>query len=203
MALHNLDVEEKTRIAELYNAGKTVEEIACEFNVDFADMEVYCAKAFKPQKSRFEHLNDQIVNLEEDVEKARDKFENNLDDNSFAYSYTALLKEFRATIVSAQNLVKPEDQVDELIDLIVNPTMRSLVQMLTEELSRLKDELISQGMNEEQVLRASKLRLTAMGSHCRRIMTHMIQALNKYHGVQIQRTVVKAKPLLNETKTVH
>jgi len=197
----NLTEQQLEDVQRRYLAGTEPEKIACDYNVTFEDMHTHCTKCIKVAKSRFERLCGLIDGLADDVQMAQATYQSNPERADLAGAYAMMIREMRMTIESAQNLVKPEDQARELILIVLNPVMRTIVQMLTEEVSKLKEELISQGVtNDARATNICKARLAAMGQHLKRAMHDAVIAINKYYGVTVEETVHNAMPVLQDAE---
>jgi len=201
-----LDKDQLLQVATLKQNGCSYEQAACDLHVPYEDMEYHFNGCLGDPKSRFEHLTDLVNGISENMKIAEDVYQQNSDQADLAKAYTAMTKELRQTIVAAQNLVKPEDQVRELTEMVLAPMVRAMVFSLTDEVSKLRDELIAQGTPKDRADIATKARLTALGTHMKRSLREAMINLNKYYGVTAQQAVDVASPVLKQTEaktTIH
>lgn len=188
----NLTAKDLETIKSKVFARVDAEELACEFSVKFEDMRYHCTECIKLPTSRFEKLTTMIDNLVEDVETARFTYQGEPDDAELAGAYSALVRELRTTIETAQDLVKPEEQVSEIVDKILNPMVRGLVHNMTDELQKLRTELINQGVDEEMAGRICKARLQSLGQKTNRQFQECVEALSRYFGIDLKRSAEMA-----------
>jgi len=199
----NHDAATLQRIQAMYlEQGMEPEKIAVEYSIRYEDMRKHLVTCIEVKKSRFERLTALIDDLGENLEVSKLAYQSDTNRSDLAHAYTGMAQQLRMTIESAQSLVKPEDTVGELINLVLNPFIRQAVIATTEEISKLKDELVSQGANEEQVLRASKARLKAIAAHLRRATNSAVSNLNNYYGVTVQHKAVQFETQLADAEEV-
>jgi hypothetical protein len=163
------------------------EDIAVLFGVSFQDMQTHCTQCIKRPSSRFEKLMVLIENLVEDVDTARAAYQVDAENSELAQAYAALVRELRTTIESAQGLVKPDEQVTEIVDKVVNPLLLGLVHDATDEMGKFRNELLAQGVSEEIASRLCKSRLVAIGQRINRRLQEAVESLGSYLGVDSKR----------------
>jgi len=97
---------------------------------------------FNKHRSRYDRLRVLLDEVFEDIDLAREAFRDQPTFNNSA-SYQGLLREFRSTLTDLEHIQNAEELGDELIDLVINPLILRMTQIIASESGSLKEDLAS------------------------------------------------------------
>lgn len=177
-----LDVDLVDQIKQMYQSGHEPDDIGISLGIDFDSIRKHCKSCIKRPRSQQERYRELIEQLEEDLGHARTAMLKRDESPGLSQAYTAMVKEYRNALDKNEELTKPEDIVRDLIIQVVNPMLKETLKGLTEEVSKLRGELIAMGLPKDSVTRVLEEFFKNAAGRLKNTSGMAVNNMNSYFG---------------------
>jgi len=128
-------------ITKAWLDGQQPDTISRKFGIKLSIIETHITRCVvNKHRSRYDKLKLLLDNLFADIDIAR-KLWHAVGDKDTSASYQGLLHEFRGLLSDLQKVQSAEEQIDELVDLAINPLIVQLTKVIARESENLREEL--------------------------------------------------------------
>lgn len=183
-----LDLSAKIEL--LYAEGIDLHEISSRFNLTHEALVSHCTTCIKPPRSRAERCKDLIDELDDARATAYEAMIGaKRPSPGLQQGYARLAQEYRDALKEFEGLVKPEDIVRDVLLRVVNPIVRDLMKVHTEEIDQLRIQLEKLDLPHDTITKILEESFRRTIIKLKQAVEPAVANLSSYFGVKGQDTV--------------
>jgi hypothetical protein len=182
----NLTKKQLRKFAELYEDGRTPEDIGAQLSLSYDDAVEHATKCLKNddvEEGKTDQLKDFLKSVKKLIQIAETQYEGQPDRSDLVHAFTALIGEARSIIDELSLVGNPAEVVRTVVRIALNPFIRKGVEVLTKEYARLRPELLAAGVKPAVLDSLGKQLLLGYAQNMKSMRSDVVERLAKALGV--------------------
>lgn len=190
-------------IAYDYSNGISIDDISIKYFLSPDKVKKHCEICASSHKTTAEKYIALIEDLESALEISKTALQDRPNSPGLQQSYAKLVDTYKDLLKESDGLRDPEETVKDLISVVINPLLQSIVYSLTKELDLLKSDLSKQGIANTKIDTLIADSFARLGKGLKDLLLVSLKNLNGYYNVEIAESDVKENSSSNDTVNLH